>query len=166
LTRAAHPIDSETPLSEGTQYTFTTPSDDSLDTQTVSQNPALANVQVCTVTGCSAAVSKDLLYLYPPGQPKVDSLSPKSGSAAGGTKILVKGENLGCPLSADFGTTEAASITEIPGLLDCGATTEVDVVSPAGAEGTEVPVTIATVESYFTETSDAPSRAGFTYTSP
>jgi hypothetical protein len=39
-------------------------------------------------------------------------------------------------------------------------------VSPPGTAGTKVPVTITTVESYFTGSGDAPSKALFTYTSP
>jgi hypothetical protein len=42
--------DSESPFSVGTQYTFTVNSDTSLSTETVAQDPAIVDVQVCTVT--------------------------------------------------------------------------------------------------------------------
>jgi len=135
-------------------------------TQTVSQNPALANVQACTVTGCSATSKADLLFLYPPGQPHVESLAPRSGSAAGGTGVVVRGQNLGCPLAVAFGGSEAESFSPVQALLACGSTTAVDAVSPPGKAGTKVPVTLTTVESYFTGSGDAPSRALFTYASP
>ena len=75
--------DTKSPFSTGTQYTFNVASNGSLSTQTVQQNPALVDVQRCTVTGCSRAVKADRLYLYPPGNPHVISVSPSSGRAAG-----------------------------------------------------------------------------------
>jgi hypothetical protein len=158
--------DSESPPSEGTNYSFSVASNKRLTTQTVSQNPALANVQVCTVTGCSTISTADLLFLYPPGQPDVESLKPSSGSAAGGTKVVVHGQNLGCPLAVAFGSSEAASFTPVQALLACGSTTTVDAVSPAGTAGAKVPVTVTTAESYFAGTGDGPTKALFTYTSP
>jgi hypothetical protein len=158
--------DSEEPPSQGTNYTFTATSDKKLTTQTVSQNPALANVQVCTVTGCSTTSKGDLLYLYPPGQPVVESLTPHTGSSAGGTKVVVHGQNLGCPLAVAFGGTEAESFTPVQALLACGSTTAVDAISPPGEAGSTVPVTLTTLESYFTGSGDAPSKAQFTFTGP
>jgi IPT/TIG domain len=158
--------DSESPPSEGTNYTFTATSKSKLSTQTVSQNPALANVQLCTVTGCSATSKTDQLFLYPPGQPDVESLAPHSGSAAGGTKVAVYGQNLGCPLAVAFAGNEAESFSPVEAVLACGSTTTVDAVSPPGTVGTKVPVTLTTLESYFTGGGDAPTKALFTYASP
>jgi hypothetical protein len=158
--------DSQSPPSEGTNYAFTANDNSQLSTQTVSQNPAIANVQVCTVSGCSATSKADLLFLYPPGQPHVASLTPHSGSAAGGTAVVVHGENLGCPLAVAFGTSEAESFTPVQALLACGSTSTVDAVSPPGEARTKVPVTVTTAESYFTGSGDAPTNALFAYTSP
>jgi hypothetical protein len=158
--------DSASPPSEGTNYAVSAVSDRKLTTQTVSQNPALANVQVCTVTGCSAISKADLLFLYPPGQPEVESLKPSSGSAAGGTKVVVRGQNLGCPLAVAFGSEEAASFTPVQALLACGSTTTLDALSPAGTAGSKVPVTVTTAESYFTDAGEEPTKALFTYTGP
>jgi Pro-kumamolisin, activation domain/IPT/TIG domain len=152
--------------SEGTNYTVSATNGKKLTTETVSQNPALANVQVCTVTGCSTTSGADLLYLYPPGRPEVESLKPSSGSAAGGTKVVVHGQNLGCPLAVAFGAAEVESFNAVETLLACGSTTTLDAVSPAGTEGSKVPVTVTTLESYFTGTTDTPSKALFTYISP
>ncbi len=157
--------DSESPPSEGTDYTVTAASNTKLSTQTVSQNPALANVQACTVTGCSATSKADLLFLYPPGQPEVVSLTPRSGPAAGATKVAVHGGNLGCPLAVAFGSREAESFNAIEALNACGSTASVDATSPPGSAGSKVPVTVTTVESYFTGNGDAPSKALFSYTS-
>jgi Pro-kumamolisin, activation domain/Subtilase family/IPT/TIG domain len=156
--------DSQAPPSEGTNFTFTALANSQLATETVSQNPALADVQVCTVTGCSATSKADLVFLYPPGQPKVEALSPRSGSAAGATKVLVYGHNLGCPLALAFGGRQAESFSALQALLSCGSTTSVQAVSPPGQAGTEVPVTVTTAESYFTGSGDGPSDALFHYT--
>jgi hypothetical protein len=158
--------DSQSPFSEGTNHTVQASSDTRLSTQTVSQNPALANVQACTVTGCSAATKAALLFLYPPGQPDVEALTPHSGSAAGATNVLVHGQNLGCPLGVDFGGEQAESFSAVEALLACGSGSELDAVSPPGGVGAKVPVTVSTVASYFSGESDAPSKALFSYTSP
>jgi hypothetical protein len=158
--------DSEAPPSQGTQYEFSASGRTKLSTQTVSQLPAIANVQLCTVTGCSATSKSDLIYLYPPGQAAVESLTPRSGSAAGATKVAVHGQNLGCPLAVAFGSKQAESFTPGQSLLACGSTTELKALSPPGEAGTKVPVTVMTAEGYFTGTGDAPSAARFTYTAP
>ncbi len=157
-------VDELSPFSSGTQYTFTASSDTSLSTQTVAQNPAIVDVELCTVTGCSATPSTDTMYLYPPGDPKVDSISPNKGPAAGGTKTVVGGENLGCPLSVAFGSVAAATFSPQQSFLDCGLTVQLNATSPAGTAGTTVPVTVTTVESYFTGSGPSTSTAKFKYT--
>jgi hypothetical protein len=52
----------------------------------------------------------------------------------------------------------------VQAVLACGSTTSVDAVSPPGADGSKVPVTVTTLESYFTGTGDAPNTTLFTYT--
>jgi hypothetical protein len=156
--------DSQSPPSEGTSYSFAATANTQLSTDTVSQNPAIADVRVCTVTGCSATSGADLLFLYPPGQAHVTSLSPHSGGASGGTAVTIHGENLGCPLAVAFGNNEAESFTPVQALLACGSTSAVDAVSPAGQAKTKVPVTVTTAQGYFTGSGDAPSNALFAYT--
>jgi hypothetical protein len=152
--------------SQGTQYTLAPEGETRLRTETVSENPGLVDVRACTVTGCSVTSASDQLYLYPPGQPAVDSLSPRTGTAAGGTKVRISGENLGCPLVVRFGGKRAQSLIEVPALLACGSSTALRAVSPAGKAGKSVPVTVTTWESYFTNTGDAPSQARFSYSAP
>lgn len=159
-------VGSEGSFSEGTNFAFTAASNKKLSTRTVSQVPALVHTEVCTVTGCSTTSKTDRLFLYPPGQPAVESLSPHSGSAAGATKVTVHGQNLGCPIAVAFGSNEAESFSPVGALLACGSTTAVEAVSPPGSAGSKVPVTVTTLESYFTGTGDAPSKARFTYTTP
>jgi hypothetical protein len=153
-------------LSEGTNYTVSATSATQLSTQSVAENPGLVDVEVCTVTACSKTSKRDLLYLYPPGQPIVESLSPDAGSAAGETKVTVHGQNLGCPLGVAFGGVPADSFNPVETDLGCDSSTEVQALSPAGTAGTKVPVTVKTAESYFTATGDAPTKALFSYTTP
>jgi len=77
--------------------------------------------------------------------------------------VSIHGQNLGCPLAVTFGDNAAESFHAIPALLACGATTELEAVSPAGTAGTKVPVSVTTWESYFTGSGDAPSQALFSY---
>jgi hypothetical protein len=155
--------DAVSPFSLGTQYTFTVNSNTSLSTQTVAQNPALVDVELCTVTGCSLDQPADYLYLYPPGNPRVTSVSPSSGPAKGGTKVTIHGDNLGCPLSVYFGKVKARSFKPVQALLDCGSTTTVLATSPRGAAGAKKRVTVGTIESYFTRSGRGTSTAIFTY---
>jgi Pro-kumamolisin, activation domain/IPT/TIG domain len=147
----------------GTQYTFTVGSNGRLSTHTVAQNPALVDVLLCTVTACSQAQTKDRLYIYPPGNPRVTSVSPSSGPASGSTKVTIHGDNLGCSLDVYFGTVKAKSFTSVPTPLDCGSTTTVLAVSPPGKAATKVRVTVGTIESYFTGSGRGTSTATFTY---
>ncbi len=148
-------------FSEGTQYSLTEEGDTRLSAETVSQDPSLVGVEACTVSGCSAPASGAELYLYPPGQPTVEELSPPSGKAAGGTKVTIRGRNLACPLEVSFGKKQA-KFTPEPNPCDL-PTSSVEAVSPPGSAKTEVPVTVGTWESYFTGTADGPSKALFTY---
>jgi hypothetical protein len=155
--------DTQSPFSLGTQYKFTVHGDTRVTTKTVQQDPALVDVQLCTVSGCSLNRPADLLYLYPPGNPRVTSVSPSSGPAAGGTKVTIGGQNLGCPLAVYFGKVKAESLTPVQTLLDCGSTTALHAKSPPGTSGTSVLVKVRTIESFFTGSGHGTSTARFTY---
>ena len=148
----------------GTQYTYRVVSDDQVDSSTPGSNPGLDDVQLCTVSGCSANPPADELWLYPPGDPRVTSVTPGSGPAAGGTATRVGGANLSCPVQVYFGNVVAASFSAVQSDLDCGATSEVHATSPAGPAGSKVPVTVETVGSYFAGTGRGTTTAGFSYT--
>jgi hypothetical protein len=92
-------------------------------------------------------------------------VTPSSGPAAGGTATRIDGFNLNCPVEVFFGNAPGTAVTGAPGFLDCGgAITEVKAKSPAGSAGASVPVTVKTVESFFTGSGRGTSTATFTYT--
>jgi Pro-kumamolisin, activation domain/IPT/TIG domain len=148
--------------SSGISYAFSEQAG-GLSLSTVSELPALVNVEACTDSGCSSDVSADELYLYPPGQPLVETLRPDKGPSQGGTRVKVIGRNLGCALSASFGAKRSKTILPGTGPKPCGSRTELIAMSPAGRAEHSVPVTLVTWESYFTGSGDAPSSASFTY---
>ena len=150
-------------FSIGTQYQYTNPSDAEIDTQTVSQNPAIVDTYACSDSGCSAQSGGDELLLYPPGDPKITSVQDASGPALGGTLVTINGENLGCVTSISFGSTEAEAFGNAQALLDCGSTTQVEVVAPPGSAGQSVPITLSTVESEVTGDGAATSPTNFAY---
>jgi hypothetical protein len=161
--------DIATQFSFGTQFNLTAASDTKLTTHTVGQNPALVDTQVCTVTDCSPPSSlsgdaSDEFFLFPPGNPKIDSITPDSGPATGGTEVTITGENLGCVTVVSFGGEDAEDATNQAALLDCGSTTTVTVTTPPGTVGT-APVVLRTVESD-TSAGVSPASATFTYTQP
>jgi hypothetical protein len=71
--------DTASPFSIGTQFTYTVNGDTGISAQTVSQNPALVDVEVCSVTGCSLNPLADHFYRCPPRIPVVNSITPTSG---------------------------------------------------------------------------------------
>ncbi len=77
--------------------------------------------------------------------------------------MTIGGDNLGCPLEVFFGNVKAESFTPVQALLDCGSTTTLHATSPPGTAGTKVPVTVATIESYFTGSGRGTTTASFTY---
>jgi hypothetical protein len=147
----------------GTQYTFNVSGASSLGTQTVGQTAASVDVQLCTVSGCSNTVRGDRLYLYAPGNPDVTSVSPSSGPAAGGTQVTIDGHNLGCATGVFFGKTKAESFTPTPTAFYCGSTITLTATSPNGPAGKKVPVSVETVESFFSHTGHGITTADFKY---
>jgi hypothetical protein len=161
-------VDALGPYSLGTQHNFTVNGDADLTSTTVPQNPALVDVEVCTVTGCSLPTFPgslaDTFSLYPPGNPHIDSITPTSGTSSGGTLVTITGENLGCVTAVYFGIYVATKFSNAEALLDCGSTTEVTVAVPPGQTGDTVPVTLTTVESDATGFGASTGKVYFTYT--
>ena len=177
-------VDALSPFSVGTQYNFTPTDDNTIVSDpgatpaggTVPQNPALVDVQVCTVTACSSPTSfdqppfgdgnpppnADEMILYPPGAPSVTSGSPTFGPATGGTLVTLTGTNLGCVTNVTFGGVESPGFGNTPEFLDCGATNSIEAVAPPGAVGSTVPVHVTTVESDITG-DESTSSATFHY---
>ncbi len=89
------------------------------------------DVVVSTPGGESATGSADqFTYDAPaPPPPKVFSVSPTQGSAAGGTLVTIKGEGFTAPASVRFGGSEGTAVA-------VASSTEITVRSPAHGEGT------------------------------
>jgi pro-kumamolisin-like protein/IPT/TIG domain-containing protein/List-Bact-rpt repeat protein len=158
--------DAFSPFSFGTQYNFTAHSNFDLSSTTVQQNPAVVDVEACTVTACSPPTLSlsDGFLLYPPGDPKIDSITPAKGPASGSTAVTITGENLGCVTGVYFGKVAAKKVSSVRALLDCGSTTRVTAVSPPGKKGKSVRVTVTTVESGFTGSGPSTGSVMFHYT--
>ncbi len=92
------------------------------------------DVTVTTPGGTSATAAGDrFTYVIPP--PTVSSLSPTSGSSAGGTTVTITGTNLSGATAVKFGANAAT--------FSVNSSTQVTVAAPAGAIGT-VDVTVTT----------------------
>ena len=163
-------VDALGPFSIGTQYNFTAHSDIDLTSTTVPQNPALVDVEVCTVTSCSVPAPsenpEDAFFIYPPGDPKVDSIEPASGPSDGHTLVTITGENLGCATGVYFGNVAAKKVSNAEALLDCGSTTQVTAVAPPGKAGKSVSVTVTTAEGDLTGFGPSTGTFLFKYTHP
>jgi subtilase family serine protease len=156
-------VDNINGFSLGTQNNYTVNSDTSVSTQSVSQNPALVDVELCTNTGCSFDPPADYLYVFPPGNPQITALSPISGPAHGGNQVTISGANLGCVVSVAFGTVVTYEASNSVALLHCGTTNQVVVTAPPGPANTPVAVTVTTVESQLASGGVASNAATYFY---
>jgi hypothetical protein len=125
-------------------------------TALISGTPALttAGTYYLTLTagnGISPNATQYFTLVVTPPPPEVAGFSPSSGPSIGGTAITISGAYLDGTTGVSFGTTPAASFTQV----NSG---EVTAVSPAGS-GT-VPITLATPAG----STNAPG--GFTYIPP
>ncbi len=153
-------------LSDATVYALRIVSNLRTTFRSPAQSPAVADVQVCTTTGCSTTTPSDEMTVYEPGNPVVRSASPRSGPSTGGTIVTISGSNLGCTVAVRFGNRRATTFHNAPAeLLDCGSTELVIAQAPAGRPGTRVAITLVTAESAATGygRSKAVEAATFTY---
>ena len=157
-------VDNQTGFSLGTQYNFAVRSDTRISTESVAQNPAVADVEVCTVTNCSHDPETDQLFIYPPGNPTISSMAPAIGPAQGGNEVVLDGANLGCVVAVAFGKVVTFETTNSQALLACGTTNQVIVAAPPGKSGESVPVSVATVESALDPKGTASNSTPYTYT--
>ena len=157
-------VDNQTGFSLGTQYNFAVRSDTRITTESVAQNPAVADVEVCTVTNCSHNPETDNLFVYPPGNPSIDAIAPAGGPAQGGNAVVLDGANLGCVVAVAFGNVVTFETTNSQALLACGTTDQVVVAAPPGVAGTKVPVRVTTVESVLDPEGLPSNSAAYTYT--
>jgi IPT/TIG domain-containing protein len=70
--------------------------------------------------------------------PEITSISPASGSIAGGTTVTIKGTNLGAASAVKFGTSPAASFTAT-------SETEITATAPRSVKPGTVDVTVTTL---------------------
>ncbi|HET9093211.1 MAG TPA: protease pro-enzyme activation domain-containing protein [Acidimicrobiales bacterium] len=156
--------DAFSPFSLGTVYDVAIPSNTSATFTTPAMNPALADVQLCSVSGCSPTTPADEMIVYPPGAASVTSASPARGPAHGGTTVVLNGDNLGCVVAIRFGSVMAEQFTNEQALLDCGSTTQLLVAAPPGVAGKTVHVSVMTIEGAVTGSGWSSTTATFTYT--
>jgi hypothetical protein len=102
-------------------------------TQIVATSPAelagIVDVKVTTAGGTSAVSSADQFTYAANPQPTVTSISPTSGSTAGGTTIIITGTNLTGATAVQFGNVAASSFT-------VNSATQITATSPAESAGT------------------------------
>jgi len=90
------------------------------------------DVTVTTPDGTSPSHTSDRFTYVPP--PQVTKLSPKTGSAAGGTSVMITGSNFTGVTAVKFGSVEAAHVT-------VNSSTSITAVTPAETGG-QVDVTV------------------------
>jgi len=106
---------------------FTVNSSTSITAVSPAASAGTVDIQVVTPSGASATgISDQFTYLAPPA---VTSISPATGSSAGGTTVTISGINLTGATSVSFGTTAAAGFT-------VNSSTGITAVSPPGSTGT------------------------------
>ena len=88
---------------------------------------------VVTTPGGTATASSQYTYVAPPPLPVVSSISPTSGSTAGGTTVTITGSNLANASAVNFGSSAATITADSAG--------SITVTSPSGVGSVTVSVT-------------------------
>ncbi len=151
-------------LSTKTAFTLTRVTATAVTLTTPGDLPGIDQVSACDISACSAPLaSGDTFTYYPPGTPRVSSVSPAKGKT--GTKITIDGANLGFVEAVYFGKVKAKVFANVPALLDCGSTSQVTAVAPPQSAGSKVEIRVVTLESEVTGTGKSASnpKATFTY---
>lgn len=145
-----------------TQYDFTVVSDSEITLTTPAALTGVYAVVVCGVSGCSSPSASHYTY-YLPGNPQLTSAAPKAGRA--GTKVTIRGDNLGFTEAVYFGTRKATAFSQA-GLFESGNTYELTATAPPSAAGATVDIRVVTVQSLATGygKSSANPDVTFTYT--
>jgi alpha-tubulin suppressor-like RCC1 family protein len=131
--------------------TFTVNSPTSI-TATSPAGVGVVGVTVTTPSSTSAKNAADTFTYVAP--PTITGISPKSGPAAGGTSVTIKGASFGGATGVSFGDTPSASFT-------VNSPTSITAVSPPAASG-KVAISVTTP---FGMTEAAPSDT-FKYAAP
>jgi hypothetical protein len=100
-------------------------------------NGQMVDVTVANSYGTSAITTADK-FSY--GGPSITALTPAAGNPSGGNTVVITGTNFTSASQVYFGTTllDSANVT-------VNSSTQITVVSPAGAAGTSVAVYVSTV---------------------
>ena len=124
-------------------------------TATAPAGSSIVNVTVTTSQGTSAINSADLYTYEPP--PTVSSVSPASGTVAGGTSVTIAGTGFVSGMTVQFGGTAATGVV-------VNSSTSVTATSPAGSSpsGGVIDITVTTTNG----TSAIVGADHYNYTSP
>ena len=115
---------------------YTVDSSTSITATAPAGSAGTVDVTVTTAGGTSATSGGDrYTYVVPP--PTVSSVSPTSGSSAGGTTVTISGTNLTAATAVSFGATAASSYA-------VNNSTTITATAPAGTTGSTVDVTVTT----------------------
>jgi kumamolisin len=133
-------------------YTATSASSITATTPQGTAGPSV--IMVCTITNCSSVgfrhfTSVEFTY-FAPGNPVVTSVTPSTGDAAGGEKVVIVGRNLANVVKVEFGSKVAppSSTNPLEALFGSRNTsTRVVETVPAGRPGQVVAVRVVTAES-------------------
>ncbi len=148
---------------ESTQYSLNVVSNSKITLDTPAALTGVYGIEVCNPSGCSTPSTATFTY-YIQGNPSVTSVTPTTGTA--GTRVVIKGENLGYVQAVDFGSTPATSFHNASAFFEGGNTTKVIAFAPPGvASGKTVAVRVKTLESEATGFGLSPvnTAAEFTY---
>ena len=90
--------------------------------------------------GGNDATETTTVIVYPGGFPEVDSLSPDTGDASGGTPVTIKGSNLDLATSVRFG-----QVMIMASDINVVDSTTIMVVSPNSGGSTSVPAAVSVI---------------------
>ena len=106
--------------------------------------PGPVDVEPCTASGCAAPDPQvDTFVYFTPGRPSLSLVSPTTGPASGGTRVVLFGDNLDGALAVRFGAAQTSLLQSTRDYPD-GDPYVLVANSTPGPAGTTVPVTVVT----------------------
>lgn len=106
--------------------------------------PGPVDVEPCTASGCAAPDPQvDTFVYFTPGRPSLSLVSPTTGPASGGTRVVLFGDNLDGALAVRFGSVQSTLLQSTRDYPD-GDPYVLVASSAPGPAGETVPVMVVT----------------------
>jgi hypothetical protein len=125
-----------------TQFTIVSPTELTFVTPAMPADNGFFSV--CNASICAGDIKSAKFQYFEPVQPAVTGITPPSGSAGGGEKVLITGTGLGSVVAVSFGSNKTTQVRNPNSFLGEN-TTQVVATVPPGTVGATVAIRVTTL---------------------